>query len=169
MMSLLMAMDRQLEPCAITFVQSTSMTGFQVATLRVFPSRPKASKLQLIITDRARAKLHLTGRRNLEDNFPRRHLLIQSLSLSLPMTRSVTHSVELIVNHGKLTLPSKSINVIESPQLREIFLMLRKELRESDIPGRTTIRKRINEVLDEYFEKLQGEMEVQSFAFSFVI
>ena len=54
--------------------------------------------------------------------------------------------------------------MVESPQLRQIFLMLRKELRESDIPGRTTIRKRIEEVYEEHLEKLRGEMEVHLYA-----
>ncbi|KZT04768.1 uncharacterized protein LAESUDRAFT_784454 [Laetiporus sulphureus 93-53] len=34
-----------------------------------------------------------------------------------------------------------AINIIESPQLRKIILMLREELTESDIPHRTTVRK----------------------------
>jgi hypothetical protein len=55
---------------------------------------------------------------------------------------------------------SKSLNVIESPKLRNIFLMLRRELKDSDIPGRTTIRKRIMEVVDEYLEQLGREMQV---------
>ena len=42
--------------------------------------------------------------------------------------------------------------------------MLRRELRESDIPGRTTIRKRIEEVYEEHLEKLRGEMEVRLYA-----
>ena len=41
--------------------------------------------------------------------------------------------------------------------------MLRKELRESDIPGRTTIRKRIEEVIEEHLDKLEDEMAVQFF------
>ena len=45
--------------------------------------------------------------------------------------------------------------------------MLRKELRESDIPGRTTIRKRIEEVYEEHLEKLRGEMEVCLYALAF--
>ena len=57
--------------------------------------------------------------------------------------------------------------MVESPQLRQIFLMLRKELRESDIPGRTTIRKRIEEVYEEHLEKLRGEMEVRLYALTF--
>ncbi|KAJ7027234.1 hypothetical protein C8F04DRAFT_1399602 [Mycena alexandri] len=40
----------------------------------------------------------------------------------------------------------QSINVVENQQLRAIFLMLRAELKDSDIPHRTKIRKRIIEV-----------------------
>lgn len=54
----------------------------------------------------------------------------------------------------------KSINVIECQQLRAIFLMLREELKDSDIPHRTTIRNRILEVWDEHLDRLQKEMEV---------
>ena len=41
--------------------------------------------------------------------------------------------------------------------------MLRKELRESDIPGRTTIRKQIEEVIEEHLDKLEDEMAIQFF------
>jgi hypothetical protein len=41
--------------------------------------------------------------------------------------------------------------------------MLRKELRESDIPHRTTIRKRVEEVLSEHLDKLEHEMAVRQF------
>ena len=50
--------------------------------------------------------------------------------------------------------------MIESSQLRDIFLMLRKELRDSDIPGCTTIRKRVEEVLNEQLERLVKDMAV---------
>ncbi|KAH9972298.1 hypothetical protein BGW80DRAFT_1173296 [Lactifluus volemus] len=54
----------------------------------------------------------------------------------------------------------QSINVIESPQLRAIFLMLRDDLQDKDIPHRTTIRNRILEVWDTYLETLANEMQV---------
>lgn len=38
--------------------------------------------------------------------------------------------------------------------------MLREELRASDIPGRTTIRRRVEEVLEEHLDKLETEMKV---------
>ena len=54
---------------------------------------------------------------------------------------------------------SKSLNVIESPQLCNIFLMLYQELKDSDILGRMIIQKRIMEVVDEYLEQLGREMQ----------
>ncbi|KAI0039264.1 hypothetical protein FA95DRAFT_1504405, partial [Auriscalpium vulgare] len=54
----------------------------------------------------------------------------------------------------------QSLNVIESRHLRSIFLMLREELRESDIPGRTTIRHRIKEQLEDHFLELSRVMRV---------
>ncbi|KAJ6582876.1 hypothetical protein DFH09DRAFT_277755 [Mycena vulgaris] len=50
--------------------------------------------------------------------------------------------------------------VIENEQLRPIFLMLRDELKDSDIPHRTTIGKRILEVWDEHLDRLEREMEL---------
>ncbi|KAJ7763564.1 hypothetical protein DFH07DRAFT_738672, partial [Mycena maculata] len=57
----------------------------------------------------------------------------------------------------------QSINVIENKQLRAIFLMLRAELRDQDIPHRTTIRKRIIEVWDEHLDTLERELGVRFF------
>ncbi|KAJ7433151.1 hypothetical protein FB451DRAFT_1064717, partial [Mycena latifolia] len=54
----------------------------------------------------------------------------------------------------------QSINVVENKQLRAIFLMLRSELRDQDIPHRTTIRKRIIEVWDEHLNTLERELGV---------
>ena len=65
-----------------------------------------------------------------------------------------------------LTLPVKynnqiqSINIVESPRLKKIFLLLRQELKESDIPGRSTIRKRIEKVYQDYLKQLENEMAV---------
>ncbi|KAJ7204439.1 hypothetical protein GGX14DRAFT_332480, partial [Mycena pura] len=44
----------------------------------------------------------------------------------------------------------QSVNVIENEHLRKVFLLLRKELRDTDIPHRTHIRKRIAEIWDEH-------------------
>ena len=65
-----------------------------------------------------------------------------------------------------LTLPVKynnqiqSINIVESPRLKKIFLLLRQELKESDIPGRTTMRKDIDEAFQDHLKKLEEEMAV---------
>jgi len=65
-----------------------------------------------------------------------------------------------------LTLPVKynnqiqSINIVESPRLKKIFLLLCQELKESDIPGRSTIRKRIEKVYQDYLKQLENEMAV---------
>lgn len=43
--------------------------------------------------------------------------------------------------------------------------MLRAELKDSDIPHRTTLRTRILERLNEYFEALKKEMAVRDILF----
>jgi hypothetical protein len=55
---------------------------------------------------------------------------------------------------------AQAINVIESPRLRKIFLLLREELKESDIPSRSTIRNHIEEVFEEHMAELEEEMAV---------
>ena len=57
------------------------------------------------------------------------------------------------------------IAIVNSPRLRAIFLMLRKELGESDIPGRTTIRTHIQEVFEDHLNELQRNMNVRHFFF----
>jgi hypothetical protein len=54
----------------------------------------------------------------------------------------------------------QSINIVESPRLKKIFLLLRKELKESDIPGRSTMRTRIEQVYEEHMKQLEEEMAV---------
>ena len=49
---------------------------------------------------------------------------------------------------------------MESPQLHAIFLMLCKELRESDISGQMTIQKCVTEVFNEYLSELEQDMKV---------
>ncbi|KAJ6588091.1 hypothetical protein B0H19DRAFT_924346, partial [Mycena capillaripes] len=63
----------------------------------------------------------------------------------------------------------QSINVVENEQLCAVFLMLRSELNDSDIPHRTKIRKRIIEIWDEHLETLKAEMAHLSTAFLYVI
>lgn len=55
--------------------------------------------------------------------------------------------------------------MIESPELRKVFLLLRKELRDSDIPHHTTIRTRVDEVLQEHLASLEKEMAVRELIF----
>lgn len=54
----------------------------------------------------------------------------------------------------------QAINVIESPRLKKIFLLLRQELKESDIPGCTTMRKDIDVAFQDHLKKLEEEMAV---------
>jgi hypothetical protein len=54
----------------------------------------------------------------------------------------------------------QSINVIESPRLRKLFLLLREELKDSDIPGRTTIRKHIEKTYQDHLKQLEEDMTV---------
>ncbi|KAF9537664.1 hypothetical protein CPC08DRAFT_597493, partial [Agrocybe pediades] len=54
----------------------------------------------------------------------------------------------------------QSINVIESPYLRRVFMLLRKDLKESDIPHRTAIRNHIKEIWDDYILSLGQEIRV---------
>ena len=54
----------------------------------------------------------------------------------------------------------QSINIVESPRLRKIFLLLHKELKESDIPSHSTMRTRIEQAYDEHMKQLEEEMAV---------
>ena len=47
--------------------------------------------------------------------------------------------------------------------------MLRKELKESDIPGRTTIRNRIEKIYTQHLEELTEEMKVHIFTLMGII
>ena len=42
----------------------------------------------------------------------------------------------------------------------EDFLLLRQELKESDIPGRTTMRNKVEKQLQDCLKKLEEEMAV---------
>jgi hypothetical protein len=44
--------------------------------------------------------------------------------------------------------------------LKKIFLLLRQDLKESDIPGRTTMRKEIEKAFQDHLKKLEEEMAV---------
>ncbi|KAF5343710.1 hypothetical protein D9758_016511 [Tetrapyrgos nigripes] len=53
----------------------------------------------------------------------------------------------------------QAINAIENPKLRAIFLMLKKDLEDSDIPRRHEIRRRILELWEEHLDNLTAEFE----------
>ncbi|PPQ77048.1 hypothetical protein CVT26_007808 [Gymnopilus dilepis] len=53
----------------------------------------------------------------------------------------------------------QSLNVTENPHLRSIFLMLRKELRDKDIPHRTTICNRVMEMWEKHVKDLEKDMQ----------
>ena len=61
---------------------------------------------------------------------------------------------------NKCLLYAQSLNVIDNRKLRDIFLMLRQDLKDSDIPSRTTITTRIKEKLSSHFQHLQEEISV---------
>lgn len=63
-------------------------------------------------------------------------------------------------DNDKTHMHYQAINVVESPRLKKIFLMLRGELKESDIPGRTKIREKIDAMYEEHLEKLEKELQV---------
>ena len=54
----------------------------------------------------------------------------------------------------------QAISVVESPRLRKIFLLLREELKESDIPSRSTMRNRIDQVYEKHMKQLEEDMTV---------
>ncbi|KAK0437727.1 uncharacterized protein EV420DRAFT_1487004 [Desarmillaria tabescens] len=56
----------------------------------------------------------------------------------------------------------QSFNVVESPELCCIFLMLREELTDDDIPCRTQIWKRVMEIWEDHLKQLSKEMQVKS-------
>lgn len=52
-----------------------------------------------------------------------------------------------------------SVNIIESPRLRKIILMCREELKNSDIPHRTTLRTRIDQLWEEHIQELRNDFK----------
>lgn len=60
----------------------------------------------------------------------------------------------------------QAINIVESPRFRKLLLLLRQELKESDIPGRTTIRNRISDAFQVNLKELQETLQVSCFILS---
>jgi hypothetical protein len=54
----------------------------------------------------------------------------------------------------------KSINVIERKEFRELLLILRENLHDSDIPRRTSVRNKIMETWKHYLATLTSELGV---------
>ncbi|PBK79134.1 hypothetical protein ARMGADRAFT_951249, partial [Armillaria gallica] len=54
----------------------------------------------------------------------------------------------------------QSFNVIESPELRWIFLMLREDLTDANIPCQTQIQSQVMEIWEEHLKQLSREMQV---------
>lgn len=54
----------------------------------------------------------------------------------------------------------QSLNVIELKEFRELLLILRESLRDSDIPHRTTLRNKIIETWRQYLIILRKDLEV---------
>ena len=59
-----------------------------------------------------------------------------------------------------LTSTCQSLNVVESTELRNIFLMLQQELKESDILHCSTIHRRVDELLQQHLKRLEDDMKV---------
>lgn len=62
-----------------------------------------------------------------------------------------------------LNISFQFINVIECPQLWQIFLMLWEDLTDADIPHCTYIQKCIIETWEKYITTLKSKMEVSLF------
>ena len=54
----------------------------------------------------------------------------------------------------------QSLNFVENPCLRRIFMLLQEELKDSDIPHRTTIQNHIKEIWDEHLAGLESKIKV---------
>lgn len=50
--------------------------------------------------------------------------------------------------------------MLELERLQGIFMMLREDLQKSDIPGQTTMRNRIHELLDNHLSLLERALRV---------
>ena len=61
-----------------------------------------------------------------------------------------------------LTLTCQLLNVVDSTELHNIFLMLWQELRECDIPHCLTIHRHAKELLQGHFQQLEDDMKVST-------
>jgi hypothetical protein len=56
----------------------------------------------------------------------------------------------------------QSLRVVEVPEFRHLLVLLREDLGDRGIPGRTKIRGTIMDSLDEFFKSLKDELQVLS-------
>jgi hypothetical protein len=137
------------------------MTTWSNGLLPVMTSKLKSLPKQLFHWLKVFTKNQLIHPWSLNtQNIQRRHLWKQYLNLLLVMTKYV----HIFLFLAKLML-AQAISVVESPRLRKIFLLLREELKESDIPSRSTMRNRIEEAYEKHMKELQEEMEVTTVSY----
>ncbi|KAJ2921370.1 hypothetical protein H1R20_g15725, partial [Candolleomyces eurysporus] len=70
-----------------------------------------------------------------------------------------THDTFIEVLADFIIADDQSINVVESVFFRRLLLLLRKELRDEDIPHRTFVRNHICKRWDIYMDELRGELK----------
>ena len=56
----------------------------------------------------------------------------------------------------------QSLRVVEVPEFRRLLVLLREDLGDRGIPGRTKIWSTIMDSLDEFFKSLKDELQVLS-------
>lgn len=54
----------------------------------------------------------------------------------------------------------QSLRVVEVPEFRRLLVLLREELGDKGIPGRTKVRNTIMESVEDFFKSLKDELQV---------
>ena len=86
-------------------------------------------------------------------------ILWDLLSLMNKYVLYISHSdTLLIIVHWCLLI--QAINVIECPEFRRLLLLLRSDLKDSNIPHRTKTRELILEAWRDYFVVLKADLKV---------
>ena len=142
------------------------MIGSPVVMLMASRSWQTMPRRHLLNIEHIKAKNMKIPQSDPVSHTPKRLLLMCLSNLLLQTIRFVTFDVP----HNILTFLCQAINLVECQQFRDLLLMLWKELRESDIPHRTTIRKQVEEVfkLSEHFDQLEREMAVRQLSCLFL-
>lgn len=65
-----------------------------------------------------------------------------------------------LFNANFLYIIEQALNVIECPEFRDLLLLLRQDLKDSQIPHRTKIREEIISAWQKYFAVLQTDLAV---------